>query len=91
MITEQRVRCADTRARCDRQRRTTRLEAYLLQGGSPDLSSLNQGYTILYERNFTYATVKGAGHMVPMFRPEAAQTLVQRFVEGGDVFTQTAW
>eukprot|EP00964_Phaeocystis_antarctica_P065818 scaffold39753_cov65-Phaeocystis_antarctica.AAC.10 len=31
MVLEQRVRCADTRASCDCQRRTTRLEAYLRQ------------------------------------------------------------
>lgn len=39
------------------------------------------GYVTRYEHGFTYATVKGAGHIVPSDRPEAAQELVQRFVE----------
>lgn len=39
------------------------------------------GYVTRYEHSFTYATVKGAGHMVPTYRPEAAQEMVQRFVE----------
>jgi len=40
------------------------------------------GYVTRYEHNFTYATVKGAGHMVPTYRPMAAQTMVRRFIEG---------
>lgn len=39
------------------------------------------GYVTVYEHNFTYATVKGAGHMVPQFRPESSHEMVQRFVE----------
>merc|ERR1740121_1580695 len=39
------------------------------------------GYVTVYENNFTYATVKGAGHMVPTFRQESSHEMVQRFVE----------
>jgi carboxypeptidase C (cathepsin A) len=38
------------------------------------------GYSTHYELNFTYATVKGAGHMVPTFRPGAALLMVDRFL-----------
>ena len=38
------------------------------------------GYSTHYEYNFTYATVKGAGHMVPTFRPRAALVMVDRFL-----------
>merc|ERR1719198_2020973 len=41
------------------------------------------GYVTRYEHNFTYATVKGAGHMVPTFRPESSREMVQRFIETG--------
>eukprot|EP00928_Gymnodinium_smaydae_P007473 TRINITY_DN12687_c0_g1_i1.p1 TRINITY_DN12687_c0_g1~~TRINITY_DN12687_c0_g1_i1.p1 ORF type:complete len:234 (+),score=14.04 TRINITY_DN12687_c0_g1_i1:1-702(+) len=39
-----------------------------------------QGYVTRYEHNFTFATVKGAGHMVPLYRPIAAHALISRFV-----------
>lgn len=39
-----------------------------------------QGYVTRYEHNFTFATVKGAGHMVPLYRPLAAHTMVSRFL-----------
>ena len=39
------------------------------------------GYSTHYELNFTYATVKGAGHMVPTFRPRAALLMVDRFLK----------
>ena len=33
-----------------------------------------------YASNFTFATVKGAGHMVPLHRPAAAQTMVRGYL-----------
>ena len=38
------------------------------------------GYSVTYAHNFTFATVKGAGHMVPLHRPAAAQAMVRRFI-----------
>jgi len=40
------------------------------------------GYRINYSGNFTFATVRGAGHMVPETRPEAALTLLKTFISG---------
>jgi len=40
-----------------------------------------QGYVTRYAHNFTFATVKGAGHMVPLYRPAAAYTMVSRFLK----------
>ena len=36
--------------------------------------------TTRYAHNFTYATVKGAGHMVPTFRPAAALEMLRRYI-----------
>eukprot|EP01138_Halocafeteria_seosinensis_P001884 gb/GECG01001930.1/.p1 GENE.gb/GECG01001930.1/~~gb/GECG01001930.1/.p1 ORF type:complete len:189 (+),score=15.67 gb/GECG01001930.1/:1-567(+) len=38
------------------------------------------GYVTEYEQEFTFLTVKGAGHMVPEFRPEQGYAMAQRFV-----------
>jgi serine carboxypeptidase-like clade 1 len=43
------------------------------------------GYSVEYEEGLTYATVKGAGHMVPQMRPEEALKLFTRFVHGKDL------
>lgn len=40
------------------------------------------GYRIQYGHNFTFATVRGAGHMVPEVRPEAALTLLKNHIFG---------
>ena len=40
------------------------------------------GYRTNYAHNFTFTTVRGAGHMVPATRPEAALSLFQRGVLG---------
>jgi len=44
---------------------------------------VNAGYVTTYEakpnHNFTFITVKGAGHMVPEFKPVAAYALLERF------------
>ena len=42
------------------------------------------GYRIKYANNFTFATVRGAGHMVPETRPEAALTLFVNHITGAD-------
>ncbi len=39
------------------------------------------GYVEVYDR-YTYATVKGAGHEVPLFQPREAYYLVSNFVSG---------
>lgn len=39
------------------------------------------GYVTRYEHNFTFATVKGAGHMVPLHRPAASQSMIGSFIE----------
>jgi len=39
------------------------------------------GYVTVYDNNdFTFATIKGAGHMVPQFKPPEAFALFQRFL-----------
>ena len=37
---------------------------------------------IKYANNFTFATVRGAGHMVPETRPEAALTMLKNHIFG---------
>lgn len=39
------------------------------------------GYVVEYE-GLTYATVKGAGHMVPQNKPKEALELFRRFIRG---------
>jgi carboxypeptidase C (cathepsin A) len=38
------------------------------------------GYVTEYAHNFSYATIKGAGHMAPTFRPAAALEMLTRFL-----------
>lgn len=40
------------------------------------------GWTVQHDKNFAFASVRGAGHMVPYTQPERAQTLFLRFVHG---------
>ena len=41
------------------------------------------GYRVKYEHKFTFATVRGAGHMCAETRPEPTLALVERTVLGG--------
>lgn len=40
------------------------------------------GFTEVYKGDFTFATVRGAGHEVPSYQPERALTLIQHFLAG---------
>jgi serine carboxypeptidase-like clade 1 len=43
------------------------------------------GYTIKYNSHFAFATVKGAGHMVPEYRPVEAYEMFYRFLSNVDL------
>ena len=47
-----------------------------------DRGSYLGGYVTRYAHGFTFATVRGGGHMVPATRPEAALELFRRGVLG---------
>jgi serine carboxypeptidase-like clade 1 len=38
------------------------------------------GYATAYEQDFTFVTVKGAGHMVPQYKPVQALDMLDRFI-----------
>lgn len=40
------------------------------------------GYTMQYQGNWTFATIRGAGHMVPMNKPQASLELIASFIRG---------
>lgn len=40
------------------------------------------GHVVNYEHNLSFVTVHGSGHMVPQFRPQAAERLFNRLVTG---------
>jgi hypothetical protein len=41
------------------------------------------GYAMSWKvNNFTFATVKGAGHEVPRYKPRVALTLLDNFISG---------
>ncbi|KAJ4970613.1 hypothetical protein NE237_003712 [Protea cynaroides] len=40
------------------------------------------GSLVVYEGNLTFATVRGAGHEVPLYQPRRALELLQSFIEG---------
>ena len=52
-------------------------------------ATITSGYVTNYDagtgHNFTFLTVKGAGHMVPEFKPVAAKAMLDRFF-AGDAF-----
>nr|GMC84456.1 serine carboxypeptidase-like 40 [Ipomoea batatas] len=43
------------------------------------------GYAQKFERNLTFATVRGAGHQVPSYQPARALSLLLHFVAGTDL------
>ena len=40
------------------------------------------GYVKQYANNFTFATVQGAGHLVPTYKPHFALTLISKWLAG---------
>ena len=40
------------------------------------------GNVVQYEKNFSFVTVRGAGHLVPKYQPHAAINLLRRFLRG---------
>lgn len=40
------------------------------------------GYTQVYEKNFTFASVRAAGHLVPADQPARALALFKTFLSG---------
>jgi len=40
------------------------------------------GHVVDYENSLSFATVHGSGHMVPQFRPQAAEMLLHRLLSG---------
>ncbi|KAG6487649.1 hypothetical protein ZIOFF_056240 [Zingiber officinale] len=46
------------------------------------LNSEVGGYTVVYDHNLTFATVRGAGHEVPSYQPARALEMVKSFLQG---------
>ncbi|CAJ1405327.1 unnamed protein product [Effrenium voratum] len=42
------------------------------------------GHVVNYEHGLSFATVHGSGHMVPQFRPQAAERLLNRLLSGSN-------
>lgn len=42
------------------------------------------GYVTRYEGNFDFLTIRGAGHMVPEYKPEAAFVMMKSFLSGSE-------
>jgi len=42
------------------------------------------GYVTEYEGDFSFLTVRGSGHMVPQFKPEAALSFISSWISGKD-------
>ncbi len=43
------------------------------------------GFSAAYEEGLVYATVRGAGHLVPQTQPERALELLTRFLDGEEI------
>jgi len=46
------------------------------------------GYVEVYDK-YTYATVKGAGHEVPLYQPYISYQMIYRFLQNGVLFDKT--
>ncbi|KAG6483868.1 hypothetical protein ZIOFF_060654 [Zingiber officinale] len=46
------------------------------------LNSEVGGYTVMYDHNLTFATVRGAGHEVPCYQPARALEMIKNFLQG---------
>ncbi|KAG6486292.1 hypothetical protein ZIOFF_054862 [Zingiber officinale] len=46
------------------------------------LNSEVAGYTVVYDHNLTFATVRGAGHEVPSYQPARALEMIKSFFQG---------
>ena len=42
------------------------------------------GYVIRYENNFDFVSIRGSGHMVPQFKPQASLEFLNQFLKGED-------
>ena len=42
------------------------------------------GYVTRYEGNFDFVTIRGAGHMVPTYKPDAAFEMFRTWIENDD-------
>ncbi|XP_042423173.1 serine carboxypeptidase II-3-like [Zingiber officinale] len=40
------------------------------------------GYTVVYDHNLTFTTVRGAGHSVPSYQPARALEMIKSFLQG---------
>lgn len=40
------------------------------------------GFSVVYKGGLTFATVRGAGHMVPSYQPSRALTMINFFLAG---------
>jgi carboxypeptidase C (cathepsin A) len=48
------------------------------------------GYVTQYEGDFSFLTIRGSGHMVPQFKPEAALEFMGRFIHNEEWQTYDA-
>ncbi|KAG6482785.1 hypothetical protein ZIOFF_059424 [Zingiber officinale] len=46
------------------------------------LNSEVGGYTVVYDHNLTFATIRGAGHNVPSYQPARALEMIKSFLQG---------
>ena len=42
------------------------------------------GYVVKYAGDFHYLTIRGSGHMVPEYKPQASLSFLKRFLSGED-------
>ncbi|KAG6487810.1 hypothetical protein ZIOFF_056417 [Zingiber officinale] len=46
------------------------------------LNSEVGGYTVMYDHNLTFATIRGAGHEVPSYQPTRVPEMIKNFLQG---------